>query len=60
MLFELPHDSSSLKGSVYFAIRGEKSGKIDSDYFAALAIIVPLIWLSFCLSLENSLYLTYM
>jgi len=41
---QLPHDSNSLKGSFYFAIRGKKKGKIVSDYFAILAIILPLIW----------------
>jgi len=57
---ESPHDSSLLKGSVYFAIRGKKNGKIVSDYFAVLAIVLPLIWLLLCLSLENRQYLTYM
>jgi len=38
----------------------KKNGKIVSDYFAVLAIILPLIWLLFCLSLENRHYLTYM
>ena len=33
-LLELSHDSSLLKGSVYFAVRGRKNGKIVSDYFA--------------------------
>jgi len=55
---ELPLDSSSLKSSVYFAIRGKKNGKIVSDYFAVLSIILPLIWLLFCLRLENRHYLT--
>jgi len=36
------------------------NGKIVSHYFAVLAIILPLIWLVFCLSLENRHYLTYM
>jgi len=27
----------------------EENGKIVSDYFAILAIILPLIWLLFCL-----------
>jgi len=31
----------------------KKNGKIVSDYFAVFAIIFPLIWLLFCLSLEN-------
>ena len=48
-LLELPHDSSSLKGSVYFAMRGKKewqnSLRIVSDYFAVFVIILPLIWL---------------
>jgi len=34
-----------------------KNGKIVSDYFTVLAIILPLIWLLFCLSLENRRYL---
>jgi len=38
----------------------KRNGKIVSDYFAVLAIILPLIWLVFCLSLENRHYLTYM
>jgi len=39
---ELPHDSSSLKRSAYFASRDKKNGKIVSDYFAVdLAIILP-------------------
>jgi len=38
----------------------KKNGKIVSNYFAVLAIILPLIWLLFCLSLENRHYLTYM
>jgi len=59
-LLELPHDSSSLKGSVYCAIRGKKNGKIVSDYFAVLSIILPLIWLLFCIILENRHCLTYM
>jgi len=36
----------------------KKNGKIVSEYFAVLAIILPLIWLLFCLSLENRHYLT--
>jgi len=35
----------------------KKNGKIVSDYFAVVAIILPLIWLLFCLSLENRHYL---
>jgi len=35
----------------------KKNGKIVSDYFAVLAIILPLIWLLFCPSLENRHYL---
>jgi len=50
---ELPHDSSLLKGIVLFAIRGKKNGKIVSDYFSVLTIILPLICLLLCLSLEN-------
>jgi len=38
----------------------KKNDKIVSDCFAVLAIILPLIWLLFCLSLENRHYLTYM
>jgi len=38
----------------------KRNGKIVSDYFAVLAIILPSIWLLFCLSLENRHYLTYM
>jgi len=38
----------------------KKNGKIVSDYFAVLAIILPLIWLLFCFSLENRHYPTYM
>jgi len=38
----------------------KKNGKLVSDYFAVLAIILPLIWLLFCVSLENRHYLTYM
>jgi len=41
---------------VYFAI-GAKNDKMVSDYFAVLAIILPLIWLLLCLSLENRHYL---
>jgi len=37
----------------FFAIKDKKNGKIISDYFAALAIILPLIWLLLCFSLEN-------
>jgi len=40
--------------------RVKKNDEIVSDYFAILAIILPLIWLLFCLSSENSHYLTYM
>jgi len=47
MLLELPHDSSSLKDSVYFAVKGKK------ERF----IVLPLIWLLLCLSLENRHYL---
>ena len=46
------------QGSIYFAIREKKNGKIVSDYFAVSAIILPLIWLLLCLSLENRHYLT--
>ena len=35
----------------------KKNGKIVSDYFAVLAIILPLICLLFCLSFENRQYL---
>jgi len=42
---ELPHDSSSLKSSVYFAIRG----KIALYYFVVLDTILPLNWPLFCL-----------
>jgi len=35
----------------------KKNGKIVSDCFPALAIILPLIWLLFCLSLKNRHYL---
>jgi len=59
-LLELPYDSSSLKGSVNVAIRSKKNGKIVWDYFAVLAIILLLIWLLLCLSLENRNYLAYM
>jgi len=38
----------------------KNNGKIVLDYFAVLAIILPLVWLSFCLTWENSHYLTYM
>jgi len=38
----------------------KKNGKIVPDYFAVLAIILPLIWPLFCLSWENRHYLTYM
>jgi len=40
--------------------RAKKNGKMVSDYFTVLAIILPLIWLLICLSLENRHYLTYM
>jgi len=33
---------------------------LPRDYFAVLAIILPLIWLLCCFSLENRHYLTYM
>ena len=59
-LLELLHDSSSLKGSVYLPHQGQKNGKIVSDYFAVLAIILPLIWLLFCPGLEYRHYVTYM
>jgi len=36
----------------------KKNDKIVSDYFAVLAIILPLIWLLFSLSLENRHYFT--
>jgi len=52
-LLELPHDSNSLKGSVYFAIRGKKEWQKVWEYFAVLAIIQLLTWLLFCLSLEK-------
>jgi len=56
--------SNSLKGSAYFVIRGKKewqnSLRLFSDYFAVLANILLLIWLLFCISLENRHYLTYM
>jgi len=35
----------------------KKYGKIVSNYFAVLAIILLLIWLLFCLSLQNRYYL---
>jgi len=38
----------------------KKNGKIVSDYFVVVAIILPLIWLLFCLCLESRHYLTYM
>jgi len=38
----------------------KKDGKIVLDYFSVFAIILPLIWSSFCLSWENRHYLTYM
>jgi len=31
---ELPHDSSSLKSSAYFATKAKKNGKVVLDYFA--------------------------
>ena len=43
-LLELPHDSSSLKGSVYFAIRGKR------EWQNSLRL---LIWLLFCRNLQN-------
>jgi len=52
---ELPHDSSSLNGSVYFAIKAKKNCKIVSDYFSVLASILPLIWPLFFLCWENRL-----
>jgi len=36
------------------------NGKIVLDYSAVLAMILPLIWLLFSLSLENRHYLSYM
>jgi len=36
----------------------KKSGKIVSDHFAVLLIILPLIWPLFCLSGENKHHLT--
>jgi len=42
MLLELPHDSSSLKGSVYFAIRAKKEWQKFGHYFAVdLVIFLP-------------------
>jgi len=47
--------------AVFMLLSGAKNnGKVISDYFAVLAIILPLIWLLFCLSLENRHYLMYM
>jgi len=43
-----------------FPTGAKKNVKIVSDYFAVLAIILPLIWFLFCLSLKNGHYLTYM
>jgi len=60
MLLELPHDSSSLKGSVCFAIRGKKEWKNNLGLFAILAVILPLIWSLFCLNVDNTHYLIYM
>ena len=37
--------------------RAKNNGKIVWDYFAVLSVILPLIWLLFCLSLENRHYL---
>jgi len=42
-----------------FPSEAKKNGKIVSDYFAILTIILQLICLLFCLSLENRRYLTY-
>jgi len=44
MLLELPHDSSTLKGSVYFAIRGKKELQNSLRLFLVLAIVLPLIY----------------
>jgi len=38
----------------------KENGKVVSDYFAVLAITLPLIWLLFCLIWENRHYFTYM
>jgi len=47
--------------TVFILLSGAKNnGKIVSDYFSVLSGILPLIWLLFCLSLENRHYLTYM
>jgi len=46
--------------AVFILLSGQNNGKLFSDYFAVLANILPLIWLLFCLSLENRHYLTYM
>jgi len=47
--------------AVFILLSGaKKNGKIVSDYFAVLAIILPLIWLLLRFNLENRHYLTYM
>ena len=43
--------------AVFVLPSGAKNGKIVPDYFAVLAINLPLMWLLFCLSLENRHYL---
>ena len=48
-LLELPHDSSSLKGSVYFATRGKKDRQIVWDYFAVWPIFCRWFGYSFAL-----------
>jgi len=48
-------------GAVSILLSGAKNnGKTVSDYFAVLAIILPLIRLLFCLSSKSRHYLTYM
>jgi len=42
---------------VFILPSGAKKNGIVSDYFAVLFISLPLIWLLFCLSLENRHYL---
>jgi len=38
----------------------KENGQIVSDYFAVLAIILPLIWLLFCPNWDIRHYFTYM
>jgi len=39
---EFPHDSNSLNGGVYFAIRSKKNGKIVFGCYFAVDLVITL------------------